>query len=1838
MNLSGSNSNSQKRRKKGFALILTLALISFVFLLVITLVNQVRVEFTFTESRQNQILAKAHARMGMMIAIGEIQKHLGPDTRVSATADIYDERLSFSENSSSVDLNEDGMVNTIPLGQRMWTGVWKNRGGWAETKLATRPLPENRDDGKALTLSWSYDSSYDPHPAVESAWLVSGNEGWKKKLAILSSNNVVREFVEVPDGIIIDDEGARVLNQPRGDTYGQAENPWADHKLIVEDVNRSNAYYHPLLSVADDEQKAWLLKYPVLGEDFDPQNPAHQNNWEQYLVGEPVAVPKTAIHDADDTDSGLAENQSQDWGERKGSYAYWVADEGVKAKINISVPELTNETKLKVASSPNIGEGSFGINLTPQKEDKRKDLLTIDSLSSLLDVDQILLKSNSYHSMTADSFGVLTDVRTGGLKRDLSLVFSLDQDNSQSWRKDFESNFIFRDRVRALKNIPLEPDSKRNQWYVSANDATIDDPNALLAGPPWSVLADYHSIKLSVKRASQEDVDSGLAEFVLQPIETLMMQSPSQFPRTVGDNFLIFGRHGPNGPRKVFNSVDEAYNYYNCFSSSVRKIRPEPDNHSILPVLVKARFSLCPVATNDSDNFCLSVSPSVTLWNPYNENLTIKDLFVEIPFANESAQSEPIELKVTQVNLREYDLYRKWWAYIYGDFNASLELKDSDLSNLGRPYFSEYIKNWKEPWGLYNFQSGFNSLNDPKTEQGLIDYFLKEQKLPPFDKEINPQIWSLRQPPDSMYGIKMEGNRFFHENPNLEIDGLDWSFTFHSLLDPISGEAKPFNIKIKDLYLKILNQDLDSSLVTLGPGEIVTFAAYSPYAASDFQTNRPLSITDDNVFPKIITLTKKFPESVEKGYIWDSGFPLNTDGLGYLIKMGGIQGYSSKTAEKFNWNGEREGSPDKGFIQPKCFTLWEGEPYKEDSIVITRYTEPRTAKLDLGTSVKFSTKEYLTWNFENMAEGEFKKNLFGLGWEVGLAMPGELEIERIPLVEFNPRALVHGTQHGRGSWLKQAKELKPDHYINPPRLEIKPFPPAIPFFIKGESLAFNSTSGSYFPKFPKSTPDFYGLPNSPIEDKLESTFYDSPDPDARASSIGFELKSVNFEIESDDNPDKTNTPKVSSSHGQERIGFFISSTETNKNPYNERFAESTHAVLFDVPNERILSLLEYRHANLNNYLHGPSYALGNSYATTQVARHRSWGRVQGIEKRPTSEAGLTNVANNMKKEVDAINFFKNLFGSDIAALKGLTNFIDWNIDPDGGFAPWRGWGFDLLNHQNTTVDHSYYLNRSLLDGYFLTGSTNLNDLSDESLLHKGKRFSPFLWEKGEQTKATLEGNARLVAFHRPARSNQDKTFWYDNLTKYESQTGNYSYQSIAGDLLLNGAFNVNSTSVDAWIAQISSLIGHSVGNVNITSAETPIPRLKKEPLTPVSKISSEPHFNNWNKLRTLSHSEIQNLAQAIVEQVKLRGPFLSLSDFVNRRLTLGPMDSDTSKSKGTRVNFVQYDLDEWKRYPEDRYTVQGLRGAMQSAVIESGINDPYTIEDGQFITRLKEDSRKIIYDSDGDVSLFGWIPNKDKLLPFIPSNRFTLENLNDSIFGLHASSKSKELLPNSSLTRSWGVGSTTQLKQVTVGDIDGDGSIDSIRDDLVSYPNTNFGEAPENLLAVEHLATGANKPGWVMQSDLLSPLIPVTSARSDTFVIRVQGDTNSRSPANAWIELVVQRTPDYVKPDLDAPHNRPHEPFKDINLNGFWDNGRGEHWIDLNQNADVFDQPDLPGVGELGKQKDYRDGLLSDLKLNMDPQEEDIESQSQISYLGTNQRFGRKFKIVRFRWLRANEV
>src|SRR6056300_838836 len=102
-----NNLTKKSHHKRGFALVITLSLISFVFLLVITLISQIRLDLSYSDVRQSQILAKAHARMGMMVAIGEIQKHLGPDMRVSTTADIYDERIDSGKKYYSIDFKND---------------------------------------------------------------------------------------------------------------------------------------------------------------------------------------------------------------------------------------------------------------------------------------------------------------------------------------------------------------------------------------------------------------------------------------------------------------------------------------------------------------------------------------------------------------------------------------------------------------------------------------------------------------------------------------------------------------------------------------------------------------------------------------------------------------------------------------------------------------------------------------------------------------------------------------------------------------------------------------------------------------------------------------------------------------------------------------------------------------------------------------------------------------------------------------------------------------------------------------------------------------------------------------------------------------------------------------------------------------------------------------------------------------------------------------------------------------------------------------------------------------------------------------------------------------------------------------------------------------------------------------------------------------------------------------------------------------------------------------------------------------------------------------------------
>lgn len=135
------------------------------------------------------------------------------------------------------------------------------------------------------------------------------------------------------------------------------------------------------------------------------------------------------------------------------------------------------------------------------------------------------------------------------------------------------------------------------------------------------------------------------------------------------------------------------------------------------------------------------------------------------------------------------------------------------------------------------------------------------------------------------------------------------------------------------------------------------------------------------------------------------------------------------------------------------------------------------------------------------------------------------------------------------------------------------------------------------------------------------------------------------------------------------------------------------------------------------------------------------------------------------------------------------------------------------------------------------------------------------------------------------------------------------YSKIAAHLAVEGGFNVNSTSERAWRAVFSTLRAATIqyaenGSVRTQKADNAFSRFT----IPSAKASSlwEGGFHN------LSDPQIDALAKAMVEQVRERGPFMGLADFVNRRLDNG------KGSAGTDV---------------------GVLGALQAAIEKAGLND-----------------------------------------------------------------------------------------------------------------------------------------------------------------------------------------------------------------------------------------------------------------------------------------------------------
>jgi len=374
------------------------------------------------------------------------------------------------------------------------------------------------------------------------------------------------------------------------------------------------------------------------------------------------------------------------------------------------------------------------------------------------------------------------------------------------------------------------------------------------------------------------------------------------------------------------------------------------------------------------------------------------------------------------------------------------------------------------------------------------------------------------------------------------------------------------------------------------------------------------------------------------------------------------------------------------------------------------------------------------------------------------------------------------------------------------------------------------------------------------------------------------------------------------------------------NGYTRHAGDGTRAILTEVPLVQPTSLAQYTHANFGVRDQAPLFSIGNSFATTLVPTEKAW-----------------------------------------------HNYSGW-----------------------TEYDQTYLLNAALWDGYFLssiapqmttTGTTPLapriSNLESKAIAYADSLTGPSTNEQpgdtGLSPNTQLTKESVLAAFVNGTAPLDNPRF------ALVTPAGNESSQEVlladhrrsASVLLNTGAFNVNSTSVEAWKSFLGSTRKMAMlDGTSPLAVNAPFPRT----LSATGAIKAEGNMTDsraWTGFSDLTDDKIAALAQAIVEENKLRfqvryrtewdqragdkpagtgtatppaarlfrgltkatTPYLSLSEFINRFLS--PLtESDTGRCGALQAAIFR--ADQTANTGLSDRLINGLSGvALTSAAISS---------------------------------------------------------------------------------------------------------------------------------------------------------------------------------------------------------------------------------------------------------------------------------------------------------------
>lgn len=239
----------------------------------------------------------------------------------------------------------------------------------------------------------------------------------------------------------------------------------------------------------------------------------------------------------------------------------------------------------------------------------------------------------------------------------------------------------------------------------------------------------------------------------------------------------------------------------------------------------------------------------------------------------------------------------------------------------------------------------------------------------------------------------------------------------------------------------------------------------------------------------------------------------------------------------------------------------------------------------------------------------------------------------------------------------------------------------------------------------------------------------------------------------------------------------------------------------------------------------------------------------------------------MIPRTEVYKFFDNSTSMD---MKDITN-------TDLGYTPTK------TNAYCDYWDHILLLNDALWDDYFVSS------LADQQ--RAGQSVGDSLAENLQKLADGEElANSRYLP-HMGGRSASEVK------AELEASDG---YLKAASHLMVDGMFNVNSTSVDAWQALFAGIRERKVvyrdKNGALQTVQVPsdkriaISRFNTETTDqegndPEFGVTRDDGMQAWSGVRFLDDNQLRKLAEECVKQVKRRGPFLNFSEFINRRLS-----------------------------------------------------------------------------------------------------------------------------------------------------------------------------------------------------------------------------------------------------------------------------------------------------------------------------------------------------------------